>query len=346
FGPEGNVFDEEPEHAFRVITATPVLSTNKLAALVDSESDHHMPSIELSLQYDPEQTGLKAAIESICDQAEAAARDNISLIILTDRYIEKNKLPIHALMATGAVHHRLVKTGLRCKTNIIAQTATARDSHQFACLIGYGATAIHPYLSYRVLRNLVDNGEILMEPWEAMKNYRKGINKGLQKILSKMGISAVVSYRGAQLFEAVGLNDEVIDLCFDGTPSRIKGADFTDFEEDARKLAKLAWTARKPINPGGLLKFVYGQEYHAFNPDVIQYMHDAVRSGDFKDWQKYADTVNQRPVATLRDLLRFKPGLQEIPLDEVEPIESIVKRFDSAGMSLGALSPEAHEALA
>ncbi|MEQ8954925.1 MAG: glutamate synthase-related protein, partial [Gammaproteobacteria bacterium] len=119
-----------------------------------------------------------------------------------------------------------------------------------------------------------------------------------------------------------------------------------DFEEDARKLAKLAWTARKPINPGGLLKFVYGQEYHAFNPDVIQYMHDAVRSGDFKDWQKYADTVNQRPVATLRDLLRFKPGLQEIPLDEVEPIESIVKRFDSAGMSLGALSPEAHEALA
>ena len=346
FGPEGNVFDEEPEHAFRVITATPVLSTNKLAAMIDPESDHHMPSRELDLQYNPEQTTLKEAIESICDQAEEAARDNIALIILTDRYIDKGKLPIHALMATGAVHHRLVKTGLRCGTNIIAQTATARDPHHFACLIGYGATAIHPYLSYRVLRNLVDVGEILMEPWEAMKNYRKGINKGLQKILSKMGISAAVSYRGAQLFEAVGLNDEIIDLCFDGTPSRVKGADFSDFEEDAKQVSKIAWTSRKPINPGGLLKFIYGQEYHAYNPDVIQYMHTAVRSGDFKDWQKYADSVNKRPVATLRDLLKFKSGIQEISLDEVEPIETIVKRFDSAGMSLGALSPEAHEALA
>lgn len=346
FGSESNVFEEEPEHARRVITSTPVLSTGKLAALVDPESDHHMPSIEISLSYDPTQTDLKAAIEDVCDQALNAAKNGIILILLTDRYIAKDRLPIQALMATGAVHHHLVNTGFRCKTNIIVQTATARDSHHFACLLGYGATAVHPYLSYRILRQLVDSGELLLESWEALKNYRKGINKGLQKILSKMGISAIASYRGSQLFEAVGINKDVIDLCFTGTPSRIKGSGFEDFQAASAALTKTTWQDRKPIDQGGMLKFVYGQEYHAYNPDVIQYMHTAVRSGDFNDWLKYADTVNGRQAATLRDLFNLKLGTTEIPLSEVEPVERILKRFDSAGMSLGALSPEAHEALA
>ncbi len=346
FGKEHNIFEEMPEHAHRVITLTPVLSTVKFKALLDPNSDRSMPSETFCLNFDPAQTSLKAAILSLCDRAEAAVRNGTSLVVLTDREMEKGKVPVHALMATGAVHHRLVKTGLRCKTNILVETATARDPHHFACLIGFGATAIHPYLSYRMLQGMVESGELIMDTGHAYKNYRKGINKGLLKILSKMGISAVASYRGAQLFEAVGLDDEVVELCFDGTPSRIKGARFDDFQQDLLDLAADAWKERKPIAPGGLLKFIYGQEYHAFNPDVVSTMHAAVRSGDYSLWRAYAKQVNERPIATLRDLLKVKLAANPIPLEEVEPIEKIIPRFDSAGMSLGALSPEAHEALA
>ena len=345
FGPEGNIFDELPDHAKRIITTTPVLSTAKFQGLLDTDGDHSLPSEIFSLHFDPQETDLKVAIQRLCAAVEESVRSGINLVVLTDRDIEKGKLPIHALMATGAVHHHLIKTGLRCSANILVETATARDPHQFACLIGLGATAIHPYLSYRLMRSLIDSGELVMETWEAYKNYRKGINKGLQKILSKMGISAIASYRGAQLFEAVGIDDEVIDLCFDGTPSRIKGAGFADFQTDIQQLSKDAWRERKSISPGGILKYIHGQEYHAYNPDVVTTMHKAVRSGEFSDWRVYADTVNNRPVATLRDLLQVKTQ-DSIPLDEVEPLESIIKRFDSAGMSLGALSPEAHEALA
>lgn len=345
FGPEGNIFEELPEHARRVIVTTPILSTSKFQALLDEGAEHSMPSETFSLNFDPQQTDLKSAVEDLCDRAEQSVRNGTNLIVLTDCGIEKGQLPIHALMATGAVHHRLIQTGLRCLANIIVETATARDSHQCACLIGFGATAIHPYLSYRLMRSLIDNGELVMETWEAYKNYRKGINKGLQKILSKMGISAVASYRGAQLFEAVGIDPEVIELCFRGTPSRIKGAGFEDFQSDLLDLSRDAWRERRPISPGGLLKYVHGQEYHAFNPEVVTTMHTAVRSGEFSDWKKYADEVNNRPIATLRDLLKLKAS-DSIPLEEVEPVESIIKRFDSAGMSLGALSPEAHEALA
>ncbi len=345
FGPESNIFEELPEHAKRVICTTPILSTSKFKGLLDEGAAHGLPSETFSLNFDPAQMDLKSAIIDLCDRAEASVRKGTNLVVLTDRGLEQGKIPVHALMATGAVHHRLIQTGLRCSTNILVETATARDAHQFACLIGFGATAVHPYLSYRLMRSLIDSGELVMETWEAYKNYRKGINKGLQKILSKMGISAIASYRGSQLFEAVGIDEEVIDLCFRGTSSRIKGAGFTDFQADLEQLAKDAWKERKPISPGGILKYMHGQEYHAFNPDVVTTMHTAVRSGEFSDWKKYSEIVNNRPVATLRDLLRVKPG-KAIPLDEVEPLESIIKRFDSAGMSLGALSPEAHEALA
>ena len=345
FGPESNIFEELPNHAKRIITTTPVLSTPKFQGLLDTDGDHSLPSEIFSLLFDPQETDLKTSIQTLCAAVEESVRSGTNLVVLTDRGIEKGKLPIHALMATGAVHHHLIKTGLRCSANILVETATARDPHQFACLIGLGATAIHPYLSYRLMRSLIDSGELVMETWEAYKNYRKGINKGLQKILSKMGISAIASYRGAQLFEAVGIDDEVIDLCFDGTPSRLKGTGFSDFQEDIQSLANDAWRERKAISPGGILKYMHGQEYHAYNPDVVTTMHKAVRSGEFSDWRDYADTVNNRPVATLRDLLKVKTQ-NPIPLDEVEPLESIIKRFDSAGMSLGALSPEAHEALA
>jgi glutamate synthase (NADPH/NADH) large chain len=178
------------------------------------------------------------------------------------------------------------------------------------------------------------------------RQYRKGINKGLYKILSKMGISTITSYRGAQLFEAVGLHREVVDFCFTGTTCRLQGIGFADLEADARALARLAWNARKPVEAGGLLKYVHGTEYHAYNPDVVGTLQKAVSSGDVADYRVYADLVNSRPACSLRDLFDLVETREPIPLDEVEPASAIFPRFDTAAMSLGALSPEAHEALA
>ena len=205
---------------------------------------------------------------------------------------------------------------------------------------------IYPYLAYSVLTDQLNSGEILGAPSVCYKNYRKGINKGLLKIMSKMGISAVNSYRGAQLFEAVGLDAEVVEMAFRGVSSRIAGAGFAHLEFDQKQLACMARLKRKPVVAGGLLKYVHGGEYHAYNPDVVMSLQRAVVSNDTRDYKTYADHCNDRPVAALRDLLQLKPSPTPIALDEVEPIEAILKRFDSAGMSLGALSPEAHEALA
>ncbi|WP_111642687.1 glutamate synthase large subunit [Marinimicrobium alkaliphilum] len=344
-GRELSVYEETEAHADRIILRSPVLSPVKFRALFNlPRTGYDAETFDLS--YDPNEKGLQQAIADLCEQVAASVKQGTVLVVLSDNGIKQGRLPVHALLATGAVHHHLTKVGLRCEANIIIETGTARDSHQVAALIGYGATAVYPYLSYHVLNQLIETGELLTDVDQAYKNYRKGVDKGLLKILSKMGISTITSYRGAQLFEAVGLADDVVDICFEGTPSRIKGARFEDLEADQKALAKVAWLDRKPIVQGGLLKYVHGQEYHTFNPDVIQTLQAAVQAGDFGLWRNYADLVNQRPVATLRDLLKVREGIEPIPLSEVEPVSEIVKRFDSAGMSLGALSPEAHEALA
>ncbi|WP_390619139.1 glutamate synthase large subunit [Maricurvus nonylphenolicus] len=344
-GRELSVYTETEDHANRVILTSPVLSPAKFQALLNVDQPGYDVA-EFGLHYDASQQSLQDAITGLCDQVVDAVKAGKVIVVLDDSGLDSALLPIHALLATGAVHHRLTKEGLRCDANIIVKTATARDPHHIATLIGYGATAVYPYLSYQVLSDLMETGELLTDVATAYKNYRKGINKGLMKILSKMGISTIASYRGAQLFEAVGLSEEVIDLCFDGTPSRIKGARFEDLENDQKGLAKLAWVQRKPIEPGGILKYVHGQEYHAFNPDVVQALQEAVKSGDYSAWGDYAELVNNRPVATLRDLLKLRDDVTPVDLNEVEPMEAIVRRFDSAAMSLGALSPEAHEALA
>lgn len=343
-GAERNVFEETAEHADRIILTTPVLSPAKFLKI----SNNTRPGFEvarISMSYRPEQ-GLEQAIRNVCDRAEQAVRDGKVILILTDKDLSEGELPVNALMATGAVHHHLVKQGLRCDSNLVVETGWARDPHHFAVLFGFGATAVYPYLAYQILNDLIRTGEVLIDPIDAKNNYRKGINKGLLKILSKMGISTITSYRGAQLFEAIGLADDVVDLCFKGVPSRIQGAGFIDFQEDQEKLASVAWKARKPISQGGLLKYVHGQEYHAFNPDVVGKLQEAVTSGDYGQYREYAGLVNERPVATLRDLLTFRKDLKAIDVSEVEPVENIFPRFDSAAMSLGALSPEAHEALA
>ncbi len=344
FGREKNLFEENPAHAARVTVDSPALSEAKfqeLLALTDPAYAHE----RIDLNY-PADRGLRSAIEDVCDQAAAAVRGGKTVLVLSDRNIQLGKLPIHALLAIGAVHHRLIKEGLRCDANIVVETATARDPHHFGVLIGYGATAVYPYLAYECLHDLMQTGEIPhKDAAKVGEAYRKGINKGLYKIISKMGISTITSYRGAQLFEIVGLHPEVVNLCFTGTTNRISGTHFADLEEDQRKLARDAWNPRKPTQQGGLLKFVYGGEYHAYNPDVIGTLHAAVRSGDYDKYLEFAATVNNRPVTVLRDLFALK-DVAPIPVDQVEPIEAILPRFDSAGMSLGALSPEAHEALA
>lgn len=344
-GRELSVYTETEDHANRVILTSPVLSPAKFQALLNVDQPGYDVA-EFGLHYDASQQSLQQAITGLCDQVVEAVKAGKVIVVLDDSGLDSALLPIHALLATGAVHHRLTKEGLRCDANIIVKTATARDPHHVASLIGYGATAVYPYLSYQVLSELMETGELLTDVATAYKNYRKGINKGLMKILSKMGISTIASYRGAQLFEAVGLSEAVVDLCFEGTPSRIKGAGFEDLENDQKGLAKLAWVQRKPIEPGGILKYVHGQEYHAFNPDVVQALQEAVKSGDYSAWGDYAELVNNRPVATLRDLLKLRDDVTPVDISEVEPMEAIVRRFDSAAMSLGALSPEAHEALA
>ena len=226
------------------------------------------------------------------------------------------------------------------------ETATARDSHHFAVLIGFGATAVYPYLAYEVINHQIHTGEVLADPKDAYKSYRKGIGKGLLKILSKMGISTIASYRGAQLFEAVGLSQEVTDLCFCGVSSRIQGARFDDFHFELGLLAGTAWRSRKPIQQGGLLKYVHDSEYHSFNPDVLQQLQRAAKLATMANIVNTHNWSINAPVATLRDMFRLKTNSQEQSVDDVEPIKSIVRRFDSAAMSLGALSPEAHESLA
>ena len=347
-GREGNVFALTPANAKQVMLNSPVLSQRKLRQLLalDDFADAHA-RLDLFLAHGE---SLQQGLHRLRNEAEAAVRSGKVLLLLSDRYPEPGCLAIHALLATGAIHHHLVHLGLRCDCNLIIETGTARDPHQVACLIGVGATAIYPYLAYQTLaalgRNGILEGKRGNEAAELGRSYRRGLKKGLLKILSKMGISTIGSYRGAQLFEIVGLADEVVALCFPGIPSRIQGAGFVDLENDARQLATRAWCELDDIEPGGKLKYVHGGEYHMYNPDVIASLQRSVRSGEIADYQAYADHVDGRPASTLRDLLPLRRDVASISIDAVEPIEAILARFDSAGMSLGALSPEAHEALA
>jgi glutamate synthase (NADPH/NADH) large chain len=345
--PESNVFVPTREHARHIVLNSPVLSQRKLRQVLASRElgvDHE----HIDLQYDPAE-GLQQALGRICDQAEQAVRAGKTLILLSDRYLVRGRLPVHALMATGAVHHRLVATGLRCKCNLFVETGTARDSHHFACLIGYGATAVYPYMAYQTLFDMMKKGTVKMDArarLELGRSYRRGIQKGLFKIMSKMGISTIMSYRGAQLFEIVGLANEVVELCFKGTVSRIQGAGFADLEGDQLRLAARAFDPREELERGGMHKYVHGGEYHMYNPDVVATLQAAVISGEYERYRLYASLVNQRPISCLRDMFQLAPRQEPIPLEEVEPLEDVLARFDSAGMSLGALSPEAHEALA
>jgi glutamate synthase (NADPH/NADH) large chain len=344
-GPELNIFMESEEHARRISLTSPVLSQAKFQTILALDEEGFR-SVVIDVTYDPSERNLRQALEAVCSSVEAAIREGGNTIILSDRGIGAARVPLHSLLATGAVHHHLIRSGLRAECNLIVETGSARDSHHVACLLGFGATAVYPYLAYSVIEDLFNRGELLGDPHLCQKNFRKGINKGLLKIMSKMGISAVNSYRGAQLFEAVGLDAELVSVAFTGVTSRVGGLSLDQLEKDQWQVASRARSRRKTIDQGGLLKYVHGGEYHAYNPDVVMSLQAAVTSGDYGDYLRYASYCNERPVAALRDLLALKLSDAPLPLDQVEPVEDILRRFDSAGMSLGALSPEAHEALA
>lgn len=344
-GQEMNVFCETDGHAYRVTFDSPVLLYSDMQQLLQLNQKHYRHAI-LSMHYDPAQQDLEQAIKAVCDRAEQEVREGAVLVVLSDKGLEKGKLPIPAAMAVGAVQTRLADTNLRCDANIVVETATARDPHQFAVLLGFGATAVYPYLAYEALGKMLDDGSLDKDYRAAMQNYQNGINKGLYKIMSKMGISTIASYRCSQLFEAVGLHSDVVELCFRGVTTRIQGASFSDFQQDIYNLSRKAWTKRKPIEHGGLLKYVHGGEYHAYNPDVVGTLQTAVKTGEASDYLSFAKQVNARPAAMLRDLMSLKKADKPLALEQVEPSSDLFKRFDSAAMSIGALSPEAHEALA
>ncbi|MEZ9566508.1 glutamate synthase large subunit [Vibrio artabrorum] len=344
-GKEMNVFCETDGHAYRVTFNSPVLLYSDMQQLLQLNQKHYGHAL-LSLHYDPAQQDLEQAINDLCDRAVQEVRDGAVLIVLSDKGLEKGKLPVPAAMAVGAVQTRLADNNLRCDANIVVETATARDPHQFAVLIGFGATAVYPYLAYEALGKMLDDGSLDKDYRTTMQNYQNGINKGLYKIMSKMGISTIASYRCSQLFEAVGLHSDIVELCFRGVTTRIQGASFSDFQQDIYNLSRKAWTKRKPIEHGGLLKYVHGGEYHAYNPDVVGTLQTAVKTGEASDYLSFAKQVNARSAAMLRDLMSLKKADQPLPLEQVEPNSDLFKRFDSAAMSIGALSPEAHEALA
>ena len=341
----------------RYTLASPVLSTGQWQSLAGLSSAHpeRLLAVNLSLAYD-QRTMLDTAIRQLVRRAEEEVA-HISLrkyrspqhgvILLLDDSVEsEQQLVIPAPLAVGAVHHALIANNKRADANIVVSSREARAPHHFAVLLGLGASAVYPRLSYALLERELASGLLGLERELAFANYRKGIDKALLKILSKMGIATLASYRGAQLFEALGLAPEVVNLCCRGIASRIGGLGFDDIHDQLDRTRRNAWNPRTLPARVGLHKFVHDGEYHAFNPEVVTKLRLASKSGDERLYREYSQLVDRRAPATLRDLLKVRSRRPALDLAAVEPVEAILARFDSAGMSLGALSPEAHETLA
>jgi glutamate synthase (NADPH/NADH) large chain len=343
-GREHNIFQETHTQAHRVVLPWPVLNVVKYRSLLTLDQRYYRNDT-FSLNYEPAE-GLQAALNRLSKKVSESVAEGVVIVVLTDRDIAQGKIPMHAALATGAVHQRLIRDGLRCDCNIVVETGTARDSHHFAVLFGLGASVVYPYLAFQVINDLHARGALKGDLLKHRKQYRRGARKGLLKILSKMGISCVTSYRGAQLFETVGLGKEITELCCPGAAGNIDGAGFREIEADQKRLAEDAWNFGHTIDQGGLLKFTWGGEFHAYNPDVVTSLQKAVQSGNQKDYAVFERLINQRQPAALRDLLKLRPAADPAPIENVEPASRLFPRFDTAAMSIGALSPEAHEALA
>jgi len=348
-GPRGSILEESEEHSKLINFPSPILTNSELSWIkrLDGPS---IGAVVLSTTFDvskgPDE--MEIALEKLCEDASEAVAKGKTVLVLSDKGISKDKAPIPSLLAVSAVHHHLIRKGVRMKVSLVVETGEVREDHHFACLIGYGASCINPYLAYESISNMVSkgNGYGEIQVTKALNNYRTAVDKGILKIMSKMGISTVSSYRGAQIFEAIGINRPVIDRYFTGTDSRIRGVGLREISIDVLRFHESAFGLTEvALTEVGIYRFRKDGEYHAFNPTVFKALHKASRSGKYEDYKQFSEAVNSRPPMSLRDLMVFKKR-RSIPLDEVEPIDFIVKRFCAPGMSFGALGAEAHETLA
>ncbi|MCX7868922.1 MAG: glutamate synthase large subunit, partial [Terrimicrobiaceae bacterium] len=352
-GAEGNLLDPQPESCRRIRLDNPLLSNEDLEKLRGLRGPHFQ-SRTLSMLFDPAAgpTALGPALDRLFEEAAEAVRGGANLLILSDRGVDAGHAALPALLAVGGLHHFLIRNGLRTRAAIILESGEPREVHHFALLLGYGAGAINPYLAFESLDDMIHSGMLAgMDHDRAVKNYLKAAIKGVVKTMAKMGISTVQSYRGAQIFEAVGLASSVVEKYFTWTPSRVEGADLEALGEEVLRRHRRAFSPAEQEEPaldaGGEYQWRSDGEAHLFSPETIHSLQRAVRANDAASYKKYAALVNEqeRKMFTLRGLLEFT-NLEPIPIEEVEPAESIMRRFKTGAMSYGSISKEAHEALA
>ncbi len=362
-GAQGNLLEEHPEQARLLKLASPVINDTEMEQIRKSD----FPVGELSTLYAVEggPKGLEEAIAALCDRAAESVKAGTQILILSDRLDADGNLTtlsdqqtyIPPLVAVGAVHHGLIKRGLRMQASLIVDTAQCWSTHHFACLLGYGATAICPYLTLESVRHWwaeektqkqMKSGKLPVATLNgAQDNYRKAIDNGLLKILSKMGISLLSSYRGAQIFEAVGIGADLKDTAFKGSVSRLGGLTIEELAQETMSFHEKAFPelTRKRLENMGFVQSRPSGEYHMNNPAMTKLLHKAVETKQYDHYEVYREQLSGRPVAALRDLLDFKGDRESIDVSEVESVESIMRRFCTGGMSLGSLSREAHETL-
>ncbi|MGF1578414.1 MAG: glutamate synthase large subunit [Gemmataceae bacterium] len=357
-GREFNLLQPTAESCRQIHLKSTILTNGELEKIrhLEENTKGKFKSVTLPILFDPTkgEAGLLDAMETLCQQASQAIADGNELIVLSDRGICREEAAIPALLAVAGVHHHLIREGARTHVGLILESGEPREVHQFALLIGYGAGAINPYLAYETLEDMINQGLITAvdDPQKAGKLFVKAVNKGVLKIMSKMGISTVQSYCGAQIFEAVGLNQEVIDRYFTWTPSRISGIGFDTIAKEAIERHYKGYPDRPTnghtLDVGGHYQYRKDGEYHLFNPESVHKLQNAVRTGNYNVYREYSELINNQAknLCTLRGLFQFKFAANPIPIEEVEPIENIMQRFKSGAMSYGSISKEAHETLA
>ncbi len=354
-GPEGNPLDTTESQCNRLHIPQPILTNVELAAIKYlNYRGWRSRIIDITYPKSDGVVGLEAALERVCDEAVMAIEDGNQLIVLSDRNVASDRVAISSLLATGAVHHRLVRTEKRTRIGIVVESGEAREVHHFCLLVGYGADAVNPYIAFETLSQLRHDGVFDSDATdeEIRSSYITGVCKGMLKVMSKMGISTLASYKGAQVFEAVGLNDDVIERCFAGTASRIQGVGFDVLSVEALRRHELGYPTRESVHLSvlpndGQFHWRSGGEQHLYNPETIMDLQVAARTDSAAAYERFAEFIDDynRNRCTLRGLLTFKEGTP-IPLDEVEPAKEIVKRFCTGAMSFGSISRETHETLA
>ncbi len=341
-GAQRNLLAETPAHARQLVLDSPILTDTETAEI--KTLDGTLSTAVVDITYDPDERGLEAAVEQLRADASAAAADH-DIVVLSDRAAGPDRVPVPSLLAVGGVHHHLVRNGQRNRVGLVVESGDPRTVHHIATLVGYGAGAVNPYLAYQTITDLVA-GPDGADPTRAVDAYVGAVEDGLLKTMAKMGISTVESYRGAQIFEAVGLSSSFVAEYFEGTENRTEGVGIEEIESDLLARHEHAWTGAADIDRVGEYENRTSGIYHQWNPQTVSTLQQAVRTGDYERYREFADQVNDQSeqLATLRGLLAFdRESRESVPLESVEPVTSIVERFETAAMSLGSLSPEMHE---